>query len=344
MTEVSLGSASNAPGSEIVARSNKEDLKALFYVLAGKPDSVIKVFPRPAIVEPKDLYDLNDRISEKLAQHHVFSVVVTATIAHDKNLIKEFAWSEFAAHKWNGAETTKSASLRWDFMVQLPGYQVPQRHTLTLRISGERNPMDMLEVALSKDADKASRAETEFAPMFCRVDFINALLSEELINIVVAWHAALPKPAGSTGFWPWLRKHDHYVIPATHVMAKMIGVAVCLIVGGVLLPTDLSGGVTPRLGVQFAAWLLTSLAFIEILEMIGHFVGQGAASALDRSNRHVALRFTRGDINRESELAEANRKSIRNVAWRLGGAFALDVAFTVGATWIATRVLSGSGS
>ena len=40
---------------ELVARSSKEDLKALFYVFAGKPDSVIKVFPRQAIVTPEDL-------------------------------------------------------------------------------------------------------------------------------------------------------------------------------------------------------------------------------------------------------------------------------------------------
>src|SRR5262245_37586288 len=75
---------------EIVARFPKEDVKALFYILAGKPDSVTKVFHKAAIITPVDIQDLHSRVAEKLDQHQIDGCVVTVTIVHEKGIIKDF--------------------------------------------------------------------------------------------------------------------------------------------------------------------------------------------------------------------------------------------------------------
>src|SRR5688572_16467377 len=106
---------------EIVARLPKESLKALFYLFAGKPDSVVKVFNKPVLIAPDDLAELNGRVQEKLQQHHIEAVIPSVSVRYDKNVIKEFGtWAEFESHRWTGPEVTEELAIRWDFMVKLP--------------------------------------------------------------------------------------------------------------------------------------------------------------------------------------------------------------------------------
>jgi hypothetical protein len=316
---------------EIVARVPREDLRALFHVLTGKPDSLTKIFPRPAVVTPQDIQDLHARVYEKLEHHSVPACTVSVSVVHEKNLVADFAWSEFVAHRWTGAEVTKSISVKWDFMVQLPTYKVPQRHTLTLRMSSEPRPLDMLQMVLSPDSDVA---EAEFAPMFCRVDFINALLSQELINIVVSWQESLQRPPVISGFWRALRRRNAGIHQSIHQLFRVLGAIISIGALAYLLPKPL--GIPATLGhiATLVVWLFAGLMVVDLCENVGHHVAAGAAKALENYGKYVVLRMTKGDANKQSELDAVNRKSVRSFLWRFSGAVLVNVVAGIISAWL----------
>ena len=105
-------------------------------------------------------------------------------------------------------------------------------------------------------------------------------------------------------------------------------------VGDVSIPDQVDGPMTVRLGVGVGAWILASLVLVEFAEMLGHFLANGASRALDRSNRHVVLRLTKGDANRVNELNRANQRSITGVTVRLAVAFAINVVAGIVTAWL----------
>jgi len=319
---------------EIVARLPKEHFRALFHLLTGRPDSVTKVFHRPALVTVNDLGELHGRIVEKLAQHHVVADNVNVTLVQDRNLIKEFSWQEFSAYRWSGPEVTKSLAVRWDFLVTFPGYQLPQRHALTLRITEAPNPAEMLQFALSREAEALADAESQLAPMFCRVDFISALMSQELINIVSEWHQALPKPEPIAGIWRHLRKRGTLLHQSIHQLFRLGTAILALAVLARVIPNDLTEAVTVGNVVTVAVWLLGSLMLVDFMEMLGHYVATSALRALDSYGRFAMLRLTRGDQNYQAECDRKNRRSLAKFGLRFAGAILLNVLAGVLATWV----------
>jgi len=99
--------------------------------------------------------------------------------------INEFGtWSEFESHHWQEPEKIEELVIKWDFLVNIQDLAVPQRHTLLFRVSTDIKPGKLLQLLSSGNSDDFDTEEMFASPAFCRVDFINAQLSKELINVV----------------------------------------------------------------------------------------------------------------------------------------------------------------
>ena len=189
-TNSDLSSGKNENSSDFgkfLSSLPKESLKSLLYLMTGKPDSNIKLFHRPIFIDQNDISELNDAVQQKLAQHQTPVSQVTIDICYSKNKFTTYGrWQEFIDTKWNIPNTTESLSIKWDFFVLWPTYAVPQRHTLSIKIASKLKPLQILQAVFSKDPDEMDDFEIT-APVMCRVDFIDHLMSEELINIVEKW-------------------------------------------------------------------------------------------------------------------------------------------------------------
>lgn len=192
----------------VITQIPRESLKSLFYLVAGKPDSLYKVFSGLLLIAPTDLSELNYSVCAKLAHFEMVGVVTTITITHMNGLIKEFgSWAEFEATNWSGPEVTEAVTLRWDFLAKLPSYNMPQRHTATVRIGSDPSPLHMLQAIFSQDPEDVSKLDMLFAPVICRVDFINSLLAQEFINIVENWHNGRRNPTKLSSRYFRLLRH-----------------------------------------------------------------------------------------------------------------------------------------
>jgi hypothetical protein len=190
----------------------REALKSLFYLVAGKPDSLYKLFNGPLLVNYIDLNELNEMVCEKLEHFEMMGSISAVTVNHNNGIIKEFStWNDFESANWAGPEVTEGVSLRWDFLAKLPGYNLPQRHTATVRIASDPTPLHMLQTIFSQDPEDIDKLDTLFSPVVCRVDFINGLLAQEFINIVDRWHKGRRKPASSSLIYFKLLKYRRII-------------------------------------------------------------------------------------------------------------------------------------
>lgn len=74
------------------------------------------------------------------------------------------------------------------FSGKINNFEVPQRHTVNIRISSTPNPSDFFKVLLSGGFDEAHNFDIQSCTMLCKVDFVNNTLAEELVNVAEHWN------------------------------------------------------------------------------------------------------------------------------------------------------------
>jgi len=181
--------------NELIEAMPKDQLRSLFYLFAAKPDSRIKIYQEPIHLELADIIELNECIGRKLKTHKIDAAMTSVKVGYLDADVNEFGtWTEFSQHHWQEPEQLEELVIKWDFLVNIDEYGAPQRHTLLYRVSNDVKPGKVLQMLFSGNADEFENLDIIGAPAFCRVDFINAQLSKELINVITDWHKARRSP------------------------------------------------------------------------------------------------------------------------------------------------------
>jgi hypothetical protein len=317
----------------VVAKLPKEQLKALFYLFAGKPDSRIKVYHKPLYLEVSDIVELNDCITRKLKTHNIVGQITSLNIGYEGSDLQEFGtWAEFKEHHWQSPECVEEVVIKWDFMVDIKDYESPQRHTLLVRISSDMKPGKFMQMMASGNSDDFDQVDVMTAPAFCRVDFINAQMSKELINEVTDWIKARKEPALITDFYYWFKKRRQILAEVTHhsvvFMYALLWISSFLWVN----TNQYSNSMTIEV---IAIWLFLGLYGFTPLGRVGHAMASRVYGALDNINgKKVVFSFTSGDKKLNAESIDMNKNHgkafIKQTVWSL----LLNVVAGVAATYL----------
>ncbi|UJX28258.1 hypothetical protein [Vibrio parahaemolyticus] len=305
----------------VVAKLPKQQLKSLFYLFAGKPDSRIKVYHKPLFIELDDVQELNACITRKLQTNHIHAQITSLTIGYEGSDIQEFGtWLEFVDHHWQTPERIEEIVIKWDFMVDINGYETPQRHTLLVRISGDMKPGKFMQMMVSGNYDEFDQIDVMTAPSFCRVDFINAQISKELINEVTDWVNSRKQPALITDFYYWFKKRRQSIATCCHhsfiFMYSLLWTASFLWFDSYKYP-EIGMPAT-----SIAIWMFFGLYGFTPVGKIGHHLASKVYSALDEINgKKVVFNITSGDKKSNAEAIDLNKQHgklfLRQTAWTL---------------------------
>lgn len=317
--------------NELIAALDKDEFKSLFYLLAGKPDSTIKFFDDPVVVAPNDIVQLHQDMVDKLSTHHIQAVIASVSVTFTDNTVKEFGtWAEFESHKWTRAEVTDSVMAKWDFLVKMQQYEIAQRHTVTLRISSRVKQSHILQAVASKYGDKIEEIDIEASPVYCRVDFINQVLGQELIQLVADWYNARPKAKEEPPVWTHMKRKKfqyaqaiHYSIPAFTALLLVAGLFLFCAQHDLSQPASLA-----TLRCLFAWLFVGSLSVFFIADVSGRIASTAYGALRDFGKKHAFL-FTNGDQNEKQRIEQRNRTLIRRYLKRAIGAFLYDVAVAI---------------
>lgn len=324
------------PPGQIIAAVDKDHLRSLFYLLAGKPDSTIKLFPGPFELDLGAIDALNARIVDKLRNHHVEGVVASVFISYSNKTIKEFgSWAEFESHRWTGPEETEDVTVRWEFLVSLPNLEVPQRHTLTVRAARGPRPAQLMQWLLSQAEQDRDPFELALSPMYCRVDFINPILGAELINLVSDWHASLKRPIHVPAWINRIRKRQRGIKRAVQYSVPLAVALACLgVLRDVMSPWPQQTPATVEVFWTFGLWLVLSMLAVLISRLVAEMLGDKVSDNLDRlSGSSPWFALTNGDRNRNASQIARGNKSVRRFLITSGWAIALNLIAAYIAVW-----------
>lgn len=319
-TVIEMDDESVRKSDGVIAKIPKEQLKSLFYLFAGKPDSRIKVFNKPIFIERDDIIELNDCITRKLKTHNIYTQITSLTVGFVGSDIHEYGtWEEFRSHHWQDPECIEELVIKWDFMVSLESYKMPQRHTLMVRISSDMKPGKFLQMIASGNSDDFDKVDVLTAPAFCRVDFINAQISKELINEVTDWFKGRKQPALIPSTYYFFKKKRQSIAEILHYSALLI-YAVVWVSAFLWTATNIYEGEMPMQ--QIAIWLFVGITLLTLIHKVGHVFASRIYRALDEiEGSKVVFEFTSGDKKKNSELINKNneqgRKFIKESVWTL---------------------------
>lgn len=307
-------------GGDLVAAVPKDQLRSLFYLFTGKPDSRIKIFKDPIHLEPSDIIELNDCVVRKLATHHIDLSVTQVKIGYDGSQFSEFStWMEFESHKWQEPEKIEELVIKWDFLVNIKDYVAPQRHTLLLRISRDIKPSQIFHMLGAGNADELDKIDEIAAPAFCRVDFINAQISKELITLVEDWHKGRKQPRLINPVLFWLKKRRNGI--AT-ILDQWLVLSWTLLVVSFLYWGSTHLVPNPSIAQGVIATFLAVYTLRPIARISHRLAGWAFRTLSEVEGSKVVFRFTSGDKKRIDELEKENekqgRKFIVATLWNLG--------------------------
>lgn len=308
------------PNGTVTASMPRDQLRSMFYLFAGKPDSRIKVFEGALHLTPSDIVELNSCVVRKLRTHNIDASTTTVRAVYVGSEINEFGtWAEFEGHHWQESERIEELVIKWDFLVNIKDYAAPQRHTLLFRVSTDVKPGKFLQLLSSGNSDDFDSEEMFSSPAFCRVDFINAHISKELINVVVDWHKGrrTPKLIPSTYYWFKKRRQgvaellDHWIM----LSWTLLGSAIFLYATSRVYPQGTPvhiGAIAAFIGVY---------SFGPARYVARHMAANVFNSLRDLEGSKVVFEFTSGDRKRIAELQEENtkqgRKFVASAAWNI---------------------------
>lgn len=311
----------------VVKHSDKDSLRSLFHLFVGKPDSTQKVFTRAVHVSPTALHDLNDRIQEKLRTHHLDGMVASVDLSfEDKTTIQFGGWAEFSSFRWTTPKVTKEVRMRWQFLLAVQGYELPQQHALTVKLCADAKPIEVLQAMLSKHPAEDDGSAINFAPTVCRVDFISHTIGQELISVVEDWNSGLERPDSRSGTFIKLDKYKNQI-------AEFIGYSTPVLfalatVGALrtMYPAETyQNPMTIGVAVGLMTWLVCSLIAIYLSEKVSGRIAKKAYQAIDKYGMYTMFRLTNGDENRRQKVNAANQKHFRTFIISTALSFTLNV-------------------
>jgi len=315
-------------GRQIVAALNQNDLRSIFHLLVGKPDSTQQQFERKVLINVHAICDLHDRMKDKLANHRIDGLVATVDVSfEDKTTIEFGTWVEFEAFRWTGPKETTDVRLRWEFLVAVEGYEVPQRHAVTVKLSPKLKPFDFMRAVFSKDPSEIDTFEIEAVPIICRVDFVNHVLSKELLAIVDEWVQGLPQPYVVSSWFSWLEDHHALTLNFLRYSSPLIaGIAAYMSLDYLFATsTALGSPVSLADSLLIAKWALASILIVYLIDKASSVISHKAYEAIQKYGSYKMFQLTNGDSAGAQKLNERNNRQVKNFLVNLAISLVINV-------------------
>lgn len=326
------------PNREVVSAGENElamsdeflsNFKSMYYTLNATPDTQMKVFNEGKIITLSDIEELCSKVNEKMKNHEVIVETVTIHMSFSDGRHEKLSIPEFARKDLKVAAATKTVTINWDFYVKTPGYKVPQRHSLTVRMGSKLRPDEYFKIMMESDDD--SEIESMMADLVCRVDYVNAVLSEELINRVQGWYESLPEDVQESKIMKFLYKHS---VKLNKLIELLSPIAAILLIFGwtekYLNANDVSGifNSSEQLS-NVLLWLALSIILVLTSKYFGYLVAIANHRRSKKLQEYSHLLLTKGDENQRRRAKKNNDSVLRSISINFIAAFLVTIVISL---------------
>lgn len=299
------------PVKALKAVKNTEvtELKSLSYALNAKPDTEIRLFQENKRITRDNIIEINDLVLEKLNTEPTYGEIITSTVLQlsEKKVLDFGRWESFIEKDLNISNKVQSVSIKWDFLLNLPGYKIPQRHTLRLRLGSQIRPNEIIHIVLESEND--SEIDEMSANAVCKVDFISDVISAELLGVIERWHAALPTSDSFSLLEKFLHKKAREISDFLDYFSYVVGIAVIILISNLSFVEEQILNDLPNL-FKFAGF---SIIFIVMVRFFGGVFSIYLYKKMRTIKHYPIFLVTRGDANKFEEVKTKNKHLVREI-------------------------------
>lgn len=311
--------SSNSENSvAVIDEIQLKQFQSLYYLIKGKRDTDIKLFTDIKQFSFHDIIELNEKVYKVLELHQLITDIVNITIGFEDKEIKTFgSWHEFKNTDWNISARTKYLTIEWDFNLVLPNqfHQIPQTHTMRIRIGNNLKPSEMIQVVFQGD-DEYELEEAQ-SLMSCKIDFINSQICNQLKSVVNEWYKALPMNSEDHKLIKLILKYNELIksfIILSFITSSIILLnylfKISLIYDISFLPSDTTQ--------KMFLFLTSSIAVFYLFYKLGNQLSSRMMrKQIGKLKRNPIFEITKGDKNRFTEVKKENSKYLKGLAWTI---------------------------
>ena len=298
----------------IIDESQIKQFQSLYYLIKGKRDTDIKLFTEFKQFSFQDVLELNDKVYKVLELHQLVTDILNVNVGLENKEIKTFgSWNEFKNTDWNISARTKYITIEWDFnlLFQNQFHNVPQTHTMRVRIGNSLKPSEMIQVVF-QGGDEYELEEAQ-AQMSCKIDFINAQICNQLKTIVSEWYEALPKNSDDHKLIKLILKHEVKI--QNFIILSFITSAIILLNYLFSISVNNDVEILPKdINQKMFFFLTLSIGVFYIFYKSGQLLSNRMMNKqINKLKRNPMFEFTKGDKNRFAEIKTENEKLIKGL-------------------------------
>ena len=306
------------PDSNLPDQNKKFDLdtfKSIYYWANAKPDTQVKFFRKKKEIELSDIYDLNERVEKKLQTHNIETYVVHLNFILTEGNIKEYSsLEEFKRENWDTInQRIESINLTWDLTFSLRNFAIPQRHTLKVRIGNAIAPKDMFQLMFT--SDEPSELMESRAEGLVKVDFINQVVANELINIVSNWQKGLNDVSKPKSMISFLMKKENLIRLSIIYITPIIFLTLFYQYHQLLFQKYSFSKEINILSVQKLA--IIYMAIFGFALLIAKYFSSWLGRKIDKLKKENGITITKGDKNYILEINKKNKSILSQIAMKL---------------------------
>ena len=297
------------------ANISLDDFKSLFYQLNAKPDTEIRLLPGKKTLELADIININEQIQAKLRNHDVTASIGSINFILSNKKIKDYStWAEFERENWNTInERIQTVTIHWDIVIKLPHYNLPQRHSIKLRIGTDIPPKDIFQLILT--SDNIQELIEARSSSVCKVDFINNIIAIELLNVVSNWYEGLRDSPESSFVHGFLKKQGNFLSEIIRYASPIVLLMIVCQYSNYLFPLL-------RIQEEISVETLQNLfIFLTAIFLIGLFSGfkieKFIDKKIDKFEEYPRFSITRGDEKSIEEFENNNKKLTKQIIGRI---------------------------
>ena len=209
-----------------------KNYQAIYYAMTAKPDSKSRIFPKRVLITQDDIIELNEIIVDKLKKHFGnagFTINIIISFGNRQTL--EFSsWTQFENYKWLDNKPTESITIIWEYNALMPQLKVPQQHRLMVKMSNGIRPEEIINLLINGRLENIDAIDRDISPIVARVDYIDIILADELLDIVEKWTEGLKSVhTNENKLILFMKRHKKKCAYAINYVTVFIAILCCLV-------------------------------------------------------------------------------------------------------------------
>lgn len=288
------------------------DFKSMWYSMNTKQDSTTKIYNQKIKICLDDIYHLNDIVISKLKQYHNQGLIVSVNVNYaNRNSVQFGSWNEFEKCQFRDSNAIRSITITWNFSCMLPDLSLPQQHSLMVKLTNGITPEEMLNLIISGNVENVEEIDKDFFPIVARVDFIDRLLGDELLNLVGNWVDGLTKVHQEKNkFILLLKKHKRKVAYSINYLITVLSVVFSVkILNKIINSYDIMmlGEMSKQQMNNIINTIVVLSSIVFLTNKIFYLIAQYVFNKLKEYDNNHIFCITRGDKNKQNKLAKEEK-------------------------------------